>query len=70
VPELGYSLSCEEHSPNDLVRFAKRAEDAGIDFALISDHFHPWIDHVYIHQIGADQEGFFTFAERELLPRL
>jgi coenzyme F420-dependent glucose-6-phosphate dehydrogenase len=44
VPELGYSLSCEEHPPNDLVRFAKAAEDAGFTFALISDHFHPWID--------------------------
>src|ERR687887_2722358 len=44
MPELGYSLSCEENAPNDLVRFARRAEDAGIDYALISDHFHPWID--------------------------
>ena len=26
-------------------------------------------DHVYIHQVGPDQEGFFRFAERELLPR-
>ncbi|HYY64298.1 MAG TPA: TIGR03557 family F420-dependent LLM class oxidoreductase, partial [Gaiellaceae bacterium] len=44
MPELGYSLSCEEHPPNDLVRFAKAAEDAGFTFTLISDHFHPWID--------------------------
>jgi G6PDH family F420-dependent oxidoreductase len=26
-------------------------------------------DHVYIHQIGPDQAGFFSFAEREILPR-
>jgi coenzyme F420-dependent glucose-6-phosphate dehydrogenase len=44
VRELGYSLSCEEHPPTDLVRLAKTAEDAGFGFALISDHFHPWID--------------------------
>ncbi|TMM33228.1 MAG: TIGR03557 family F420-dependent LLM class oxidoreductase [Actinobacteria bacterium] len=44
MPELGYSLSCEEHPPNDLVRFARAAEEAGLGFALISDHFHPWID--------------------------
>jgi coenzyme F420-dependent glucose-6-phosphate dehydrogenase len=25
-------------------------------------------DHVYIHQIGHDQEGFFDFYEREVLP--
>ena len=44
VPELGYALSSEEHPPNDLVRNARRAEDAGFTFALISDHFHPWVD--------------------------
>ena len=44
MPELGYSLSSEENPPNELVRFAKAAEDAGFTFALISDHFHPWVD--------------------------
>jgi G6PDH family F420-dependent oxidoreductase len=42
--ELGYALSSEEHTPNDLVRNAVRAEEAGFTFALISDHYHPWID--------------------------
>ena len=41
--QFGYSLSSEEHAPNDLVRFAQRAEQAGFSFALISDHFHPWM---------------------------
>ena len=41
---IGYALSCEEHAPNDLIRNARLAEDAGFEFALISDHFHPWID--------------------------
>jgi G6PDH family F420-dependent oxidoreductase len=40
--EFGYKLSSEEQSPNDLVRYARRAEDAGFTFAAISDHFHPW----------------------------
>src|SRR5438132_883415 len=40
--ELGYALSSEEHPPRDLVHFAKRAEEAGFSFALISDHYHPW----------------------------
>ena len=26
-------------------------------------------DHVYVHQIGPDQEGFFSFYEREILPQ-
>ncbi|MEZ4869132.1 MAG: TIGR03557 family F420-dependent LLM class oxidoreductase [Caldilineaceae bacterium] len=41
--ELGYALSSEEHGPNDLVRYAQRAEEVGFTFALISDHYHPWI---------------------------
>jgi len=42
--ELGYALSSEEHPPADLVAHARRAEEAGFRFALISDHFHPWVD--------------------------
>jgi coenzyme F420-dependent glucose-6-phosphate dehydrogenase len=42
--ELGYSFSSEEHSPADLVRNARLAEEAGFGFGLISDHIHPWID--------------------------
>ena len=44
MPEIGYALSSEDHPPNDLVRFACEAEEAGFEFALISDHFHPWIE--------------------------
>src|SRR5437764_8766198 len=42
--EIGYKLSSEEHRPQDLVHNAQRAEAAGFPFALISDHYHPWID--------------------------
>ncbi len=42
--QVGYALSSEEHRPNDLVRHARLAEEAGFSFALISDHFHPWVD--------------------------
>jgi coenzyme F420-dependent glucose-6-phosphate dehydrogenase len=44
VTSLGYALSSEEHRPADLVRNARLAEEAGFEFALVSDHFHPWID--------------------------
>ena len=42
--ELGYALSSEEHPAGELVRQARAAEEAGFSFALISDHYHPWID--------------------------
>jgi G6PDH family F420-dependent oxidoreductase len=41
--EIGITLSSEERSPNALVEDAVAAEDAGFGFAMISDHFHPWI---------------------------
>ena len=140
--QLGYALSCEEHRPTDLVRFARRAEQAGFEFAMISDHYHPWTDrqgnspfawsvleiwpnagitgeasqelpvpahfeqlaqmvtedmavkevtcgpdaaqhvaairtyldagydHVYVHQVGPDQDGMIEFYASEVLPRL
>lgn len=40
---FGYWLSSEEHPPLGLVGNAGRAEEAGFEFALISDHFHPWL---------------------------
>lgn len=41
---IGYALSGEEHGPADLVRHAALAEETGFEFALISDHYHPWVD--------------------------
>jgi coenzyme F420-dependent glucose-6-phosphate dehydrogenase len=41
---IGYALSTEEHAPDELVKDARLAEEAGFEFALISDHYHPWID--------------------------
>jgi coenzyme F420-dependent glucose-6-phosphate dehydrogenase len=41
--EIGYKLAGEEQSPSALVCYAKQAEDAGFTFAMLSDHYHPWI---------------------------
>jgi G6PDH family F420-dependent oxidoreductase len=42
--KLGLFLSSEEWGPADLVRQAKRGEEAGFHALWISDHYHPWID--------------------------
>jgi G6PDH family F420-dependent oxidoreductase len=42
--ELGYAFSAEEHSPSELVRNARLAEETGFTFGLVSDHIHPWVD--------------------------
>jgi G6PDH family F420-dependent oxidoreductase len=41
---VGYALSSEEHEALDLVRNARRAEEIGLDFVSVSDHYHPWVD--------------------------
>lgn len=42
--EIGYTLSCEEHGPRELVENGAGAEEAGFDFLMVSDHYHPWTD--------------------------
>jgi len=43
MTRYGYTLMCELRDPKELVRQAVAAEDAGFDFLVISDHFHPWL---------------------------
>jgi G6PDH family F420-dependent oxidoreductase len=40
---FGYTLMCEQAGPNQLVDDAVRAEAAGFDFAVCSDHYYPWL---------------------------
>src|SRR5918996_1297800 len=42
--QLGYKLASEVFGPRALIDNARAAEEAGFSFALISDHFHPWLD--------------------------
>ena len=30
---------------------------------------HGVIYHIYVHQVGPDQEGFFRFYQQEILPK-
>ena len=43
MAQVGYALSSEEHDPIKIVDLAKEAETHKFPFALISDHFHPWL---------------------------
>jgi len=41
---IGYTMMCEQAGPKQLVRDVALAEEAGFDFAVISDHYFPWLD--------------------------
>jgi G6PDH family F420-dependent oxidoreductase len=41
---IGYTMMCEQAGPKQLVRDVALAEQAGFDFAVISDHYFPWLD--------------------------
>jgi G6PDH family F420-dependent oxidoreductase len=42
--EWGYTMMCEQAGPRQLVDDVVAAERAGFDFAVISDHYFPWLD--------------------------
>lgn len=44
MTDFGYTMMCEQARPDQLVRDLQRAEEAGFDFSVISDHFQPWLD--------------------------
>ncbi|OXM72750.1 MULTISPECIES: glucose-6-phosphate dehydrogenase (coenzyme-F420) [Amycolatopsis] len=40
--KVGYKASAEQFGPRDLVEYAVRAEELGLDSVMVSDHFLPW----------------------------
>ena len=40
--KIGYKASAEQFGPRDLVEYAVRAEEVGLDSVWTSDHFLPW----------------------------
>jgi coenzyme F420-dependent glucose-6-phosphate dehydrogenase len=42
VLRIGYKASAEQFAPRELVEYAVRAEEVGLDSVVTSDHFLPW----------------------------
>lgn len=42
--QIGYKLASEGFGPQEIIRQAVRAEQAGFDFVEMSDHYHPWLE--------------------------
>lgn len=46
MTKFAYFCGHEQWQPEELVRHAVLAEEAGFDMAVVSEHFHPWVDDV------------------------
>ena len=44
MTRFAYFCGHEQWQPEELVRHAVAAEDAGFDMVVVSEHFHPWVD--------------------------
>jgi coenzyme F420-dependent glucose-6-phosphate dehydrogenase len=42
MARIGYHASHEQYAPGELLRLVRRAEQAGFQSGMCSDHFHPW----------------------------
>jgi G6PDH family F420-dependent oxidoreductase len=43
MTRFGFTLMTEQSGPRELVRYARRAEEVGFDFEVMSDHYFPWL---------------------------
>ncbi len=57
MTRFAYFAGHEQFQPEDLVRHAVLAEEAGFDMILVSEHFHPWVD-----DLGASGFAFATIG--------
>ena len=60
--------SQEVEGDTDQVVFKARTGTLQDHRAAIEEYVEAGYDHVYVHQVGPDQDGFFDFYEREILP--
>ncbi|HLU53378.1 MAG TPA: TIGR03557 family F420-dependent LLM class oxidoreductase [Acidimicrobiia bacterium] len=44
LTKFAYFCGHEQFQPEELVRHAVLAEEAGFDMVMVSEHFHPWVD--------------------------
>lgn len=57
MTRFAYFCGHEQFQPEELVRHAVLAEEAGFDVVEVSEHFHPWVD-----DLGASGFAYATIA--------
>ncbi len=66
---LYFEQGMELITPDDVAKSIVCGPDPARYHEQIKQYADAGFSHVYLHQVGEDQEGFFRFAARELLPR-
>lgn len=64
---LHYEQAAEAVTPQDVAEAVVCGPDAARHRKAIDEFGDAGFDHVYVHQVGPDQESFFAFARNELL---
>ena len=65
-----FEEAAEMVSEKDIAEAIACGPDPAVHLAKIHEYLDAGFDHVYIHQVGPDQEGFFTFYEEALRPEI
>jgi G6PDH family F420-dependent oxidoreductase len=65
-----FEAAAELVRPEDVAKLTPCGPDPERHLAEVRKFIDVGYDHVYIHQVGPDQDGFIDFCQRELLPRL
>ncbi|HWQ32018.1 MAG TPA: TIGR03557 family F420-dependent LLM class oxidoreductase [Blastocatellia bacterium] len=55
---------------DDVARVVICGSDPGAHLEKLNEYADAGFHHVWVHQVGPDQEGFFQFYEREIIPKL
>jgi coenzyme F420-dependent glucose-6-phosphate dehydrogenase len=64
-----FEQAAEMLSEDDMAEIVACGPDPERHVEMIQRFVEAGCDHVYLHQIGPDQDGFFDFYEGEILPR-
>ena len=62
MTEFAYFCGHEQFHPEELVEHARLAEQAGFDWLVVSEHFHPWVD-----DVSASGYAFATIASMAMV---
>ena len=76
--ELGQELPLPRHfeqaaenvTEDDVAKVVTCGPEVDRHVEIIRKYIDAGYDHVYVHQIGPDQHGFFRFYEKDVLPQI